>query len=565
MGVKLFVPNVVSFGFGLFFATFATSAWGGAFPMLPTDFQTYDVLIAYFLMESLSFCAMYFVGMVLSFTNPVLLRHRSSVLGSPLMVAGSLCLIAPLYYEPGTMFFTFIGGILFGLGAALSFLSWQRLFASKSNDRGTLDLIIGMALSAPLYALMHIIPSAVAAFSIPLVFIPLSEVCLIDASRSIDFNQPMFTDEPRHHRRVYHNAILNCVKSAFYVGAFGFASGITRAIAVKDPAMGVVVNAFAMVGLLVASTILLWLWRRHSFSFDTNHLFRLAAPVVVTAFLLMPYLNEMYLHVFSGVMYMFFSFAVMVMMVQCMQISRNNGISPTFIYGFFGGIVYTMQACGFLFGYGTETLTLNASPQLATFALMATWLFMMVAMAANGRMPRVVSTIPDVEFVVLAQPLLLQSEATSSKVCDEAVTPKVGNDDAFQDEEIEKDEGKKDVTNAGVVKRKHANGGLPIAQYTRKHAYGDERKHGISNRQVDAIGIKDRISKQALVLTRRYLLTAREAEVMELLVRGNTAADIANKLTISENTAKTHIKRLYTKLDVHKRRELLTLFEELDD
>lgn len=76
--------------------------------------------------------------------------------------------------------------------------------------------------------------------------------------------------------------------------------------------------------------------------------------------------------------------------------------------------------------------------------------------------------------------------------------------------------------------------------------------------------LKDRISKQCLVLTKRYLLTTREAEVMELLVRGNTASDIASKLTISENTAKTHVKRLYAKLDVHKRRELLALFEELD-
>lgn len=532
LGVKPFVPNVASFGFGLFFATFATSAWGGAFPMLPTDFQTYDVLIAYFLMESLSFCAMYFVGMALSFTKPVLLRHRSSVLGSPLMVVGSLCLIAPLYFEPGTMMCTLVGGVLFGVGAALSFLSWQRLFASRSNDRGAIDLIIGMALSAPIYALMHIIPSAVAAFSIPLVFIPLSEVCLIEASRTIDFDQSMFVDDPRCHRRVYRNALTSSVKSAFCVGAFGFASGITRAIAVKDPAMGAVVNAFAMVGLLIASSVLLWLWRRHSFSFDTRRLFRLAAPVVVTAFLLMPYLNEMYLHLFSGVMYMFFSLAVMVMMVQCMQISRNNGISPTFIYGFFGGIVYSLQACGFLFGYGTETLTLNASPQLATFALVATWLFMIVAMVANGRSAPAASSVPDVEFVVLSQPPLAETEEASHEVL---LSEHVGEalDEVCLDEHA-------DEALGGLCSDEHAD-------------------------EMPSWGIKDRISKQALVLTRRYLLTAREAEVMELLVRGNTAADIAVKLTISENTAKTHVKRLYTKLDVHKRRELLALFEELDE
>ena len=206
MGLKPFIPNVASMGFGLFFATFATSAWGGAFPMLPTDFQTYDVLIIYFLVESLAFCAMFFVGMGLSFVKPALLRHRSSVLGSPLMVVGSLCLIAPLYYEALTIVFIVAGGALFGLGAALFFLSWQRLFASYNTEQGTLDLVIGMGLSAPIYGLMHMMPSAIAAFSVPLVLIPLSEVCLIEASRSMDFDQPMFTDDPKLHRRVYLNA-----------------------------------------------------------------------------------------------------------------------------------------------------------------------------------------------------------------------------------------------------------------------------------------------------------------------------------------------------------------------
>ena len=528
MGRKAFMPSVASLGFGLFFATYATSAWGGAFPMLPTDFQTYDVLTAYFLMESVAFCSMFFLGMLLSFTNPLLLRHSSSVLGSPFMVAGSLCLIAPLYFAAATMAFVVVGGALFGLGAALFFLSWQRLFASRSNHQGTIDLVVGMGLSAPIYALMHLIPSAVAAFSIPLVFVPLSEVCLIESSRTMDFDQPMFSDEPRQHRPVYRNVIAHSAKSALCVGAFGFASGITRAIALEDPAMGSVVNAFAMAGLLLAAVLLLWLWQRHSFSFDTRRLFRIVAPVVATAFLLMPYLNQAYLYAFSGIMYLIFSFAIMVMMVQCMQTSRNDGISPTFVYGFFGGIVYALQACGFLFGYSTEALVLHASPQLATFALISTWLFLMTAHVDTRRLDGSRS-VPDIEFLALATPapvLDAPGEAAATKP---------------------------------AAKRMEAAASKRAAAL---QALGAAKAEGDSD---DAQGgIRDRVSKQCRVLTKRYLLTTREAEVMELLVRGNTAADIASKLTISENTAKTHVKRLYTKLDVHKRRELLQLFEELE-
>ena len=43
------------------------------------------------------------------------------------------------------------------------------------------------------------------------------------------------------------------------------------------------------------------------------------------------------------------------------------------------------------------------------------------------------------------------------------------------------------------------------------------------------------------------------------MVHGNTVARIAEQLFISENTVRTHTKRIYTKLDVHKKQELIDL------
>lgn len=75
---------------------------------------------------------------------------------------------------------------------------------------------------------------------------------------------------------------------------------------------------------------------------------------------------------------------------------------------------------------------------------------------------------------------------------------------------------------------------------------------------------KDRVSKQCAILAKRYFLTMREAEVMELIARGNSVPRMAETLVISENTVRTYCKRLYAKLDVHKRKELLELLEELE-
>jgi DNA-binding NarL/FixJ family response regulator len=53
------------------------------------------------------------------------------------------------------------------------------------------------------------------------------------------------------------------------------------------------------------------------------------------------------------------------------------------------------------------------------------------------------------------------------------------------------------------------------------------------------------------------VLTPREAEVMELLQNGSSNAEIARELQVSIETVRTHARRIYRKLGVRTRRELL--------
>lgn len=62
----------------------------------------------------------------------------------------------------------------------------------------------------------------------------------------------------------------------------------------------------------------------------------------------------------------------------------------------------------------------------------------------------------------------------------------------------------------------------------------------------------------------RFKLTNRESEVLDLLVQGRRASWIAQKLYISDNTARAHVKHIYQKLGVHTREELLDFIESLD-
>lgn len=64
-------------------------------------------------------------------------------------------------------------------------------------------------------------------------------------------------------------------------------------------------------------------------------------------------------------------------------------------------------------------------------------------------------------------------------------------------------------------------------------------------------------------LVSRYGLSARESEIVVEFSTGRSARAIADAHLISEHTVKTHIKRAYTKLNVHSRQELLDLTSRL--
>ena len=57
-------------------------------------------------------------------------------------------------------------------------------------------------------------------------------------------------------------------------------------------------------------------------------------------------------------------------------------------------------------------------------------------------------------------------------------------------------------------------------------------------------------------------LSEREAQVVDRLLQGKTYKTIASELVISENTVKTHVKNIYSKLQVRNRSELIDLVLE---
>lgn len=58
-------------------------------------------------------------------------------------------------------------------------------------------------------------------------------------------------------------------------------------------------------------------------------------------------------------------------------------------------------------------------------------------------------------------------------------------------------------------------------------------------------------------------LTPRECEILDLLASGRSTKEIARQLDISPNTAKTHLARVYQKLEVQRRTQAIHKAREL--
>ncbi len=522
--------HVSSWGYACFLTVNATSIWGGIFPFLPLEFQTVEITLTFFFAQALAFGGAFVASTFGSYYFPRGARRMLVALSAILVFSGSACLIAAMYVSAVTLALVAGGGILLGIGCAGMFMLWQRYFASLPASQGNLRLIVGTAIAPFIYFGLYVVPIALTAFLVPLIFVPLCGLCIALSVREMQVDQPMFEDVPRQHPRVYRQVIEDYWRSALCVGSLAFASGVIRGVALLHEELGAVVNSASMVGAFVSAAVLLVLWYRMSFRFGLTSVFRVVYPLVITGFLLLPFLGGGYLNLFAALTYMVFSLVQMLMMMQCAQVSRDRGINPVFIYGFFGGVAYIMQSVGFLLGWVSDFVSMDGREWLFFVAMVSSYVLGLTLLAATGTLFKSIAskgtvTVDPIEFLPLGSEARSSARASQTRRRDQEVS---GQKEALP------------------------GGGEPS---------GKKRRNRPSSSD-DAGTIRDRISKQCLDLQARYGLSMRETEVMELIARGNSMASIAERLVISENTVRTHAKHIYTKLDIHKRQELLDMLGE---
>jgi DNA-binding NarL/FixJ family response regulator len=86
-------------------------------------------------------------------------------------------------------------------------------------------------------------------------------------------------------------------------------------------------------------------------------------------------------------------------------------------------------------------------------------------------------------------------------------------------------------------------------------------EHWVEKRSVGR-AMASMVQREAALREVSRVLTAREIEVVRMVARGLRSAGIASELHISEGTVKTHLHRIYEKLGVDGRVNLVLLARE---
>ena len=621
--------DIAILGYALFLVINACSLWGGVFPFFPHEFHGEEVTFAFMLAQSMASLLTYIVILVCSFKVPsIVTKSLHGVSSFPAFLGGAL-LIAALYLPEWRVALVTVAGCCMGAGGTLLSLVWARYFSAESTDRGNFFILTGTFCAPLLFALLYLVPQAVRVFLIPLIFVPLCGLSVLLSFRKLNKDLPIFQDDPRTNVPVYVRIVRVYWKSAFAIGTMGFASGLVRSIAVADVQLGDVTNAASFLGLFVVAGLMLLLWQRRSFALNLHFVFMVSFPLVAVCLAFFPFVEGKTLAFISGIVFLLFSLANIIVMLQSAHICLNRGCNPFFVYGFFGSIVGLLQNGGFIFGHIAVANRLFGEQTPFAVAVIGLLVLTITLYAFVGRSERFTSKLPqydNVEFISFDMKPGQRGRMMAYLIAPAAPAEQELDSSVFADGTINLSEGEYQVlvkdalstaAEAGVdsasgnnAKGGEAHGeahaanaaGRPTSAYTSAGTSvagagagttatgagastaadtGTSNKRGAKSAQAETRRTArnpfpddlyrstekgpSRITLRCRILQEEYRLTSRETEIMELIVRGYSVARIAEEHVVSENTVRTHYKHIYAKLGIHKKQELIAMVDALKD
>lgn len=596
--------SLISLGYGLHQAWIYSSMFdkGGIFGTAPLEASPLNdqLSLAYFI----SIIVYGLLLLVASALDTKLIRffHATPTLvGAALLgTAGTLLLLLPAAAGWDTGITQVASGVLTGAGSSVLLIAWGIAFARRDPASIVINGALSIAIGFGIYGLvLHQLPFPVGALASAL--IPVAEAALLFVLRSrvsLDFD---------NRRLIFNPLPINQARFVFRFGLpvffLGLALGVLRQSSIEtvlpgtgfdDQALLFVTACCAMMLIMVTFLALGGSERWHTFFRPLIPFIAVTAvfiplsagsdSVLTTSVVLIGYMT------FESLMWIFFA-----------ELSQRFRLSPIFVFGLGRGVMALAALGGSILPVASAAVP--GVPDMGETGLVIMVIVaMMVAYALlpeEREMMTIVSTAPCVKLAARepGTPLVVArfddpteedgedaeggatGAAAPGTMSAAAVPAAPGVAEACEDEEAATGQaaGTASCAAADAVPDAGSAGHSPAAVGSGEAACADqvgapaatpvsEARRTMLGEAPDAEDEGARMGRFRLrceAVANTYLLSRRESEVLYYLARGYKSASIQQQLYISEGTAKTHIRHIYRKLNVHNQQELIHLIDEV--
>ena len=591
--------SLISLGYGLHQAWIYSSMFdkGGIFGTAPLEVSPLneELSLAYF-MSILVYGVLLLIASALD-TKLIRFFHATPTLvgAAALGTAGTLLLLLPASAGWDTEMTQIVSGVLTGAGSSVLLIAWGIAFARRDSASIVINGALSIAIGFGIYGVvLHQLPfpaGAVASALIPVVEMALLLVLRSHVSLDFDNRRLVFSPLPINQARF----VFRFGLPVFFLGV---ALGVLRQTSIEtelpgavfeDQAILFVTACCAMVLIMVTFLALGGNERWHTFFRPLIPFIAVTAvfipvsagtdSVLTTSVVLIGYMT------FEALMWIFFA-----------ELSQRFRLSPIFVFGLGRGVMALATLGGSLLPVASAALPgIPAVGETGLVILVIVAMMVAYALLPEEReMMTIVSTAPCAKLAAQTPgtPLVVanfadRGEDTGAETDPAAVLDNEVLRGAAAPEEVgaEGDFGLRtivDTDRAEGIDANAAAAGAPAATAPRERQWPQNSAPSAS--AASAVPVSEarrtmlggapeaddegarmgRFRLRCEAVANTYLLSRRESEVLYYLARGYKSASIQQQLYISEGTAKTHIRHIYRKLNVHNQQELILLIDEVE-
>lgn len=476
---------------------------------------------------------------------------RKTLLGASILSCAGTILLA-LTGPSGMLAADIASGVLTGLGSSMLILFWGTAFARGDTSTIALNTVLSIPIAMGVYAvLLHTVSTPFSGLAAAV--LPLLECAILWNKTPRLYSErkevPLFKPLPI-------NRVKFLVRFAVPTAIMGLVLGALRqtthqsilsAATMSDQLILLLASSCAAVTVL--ATIL-----SQGKSDQWNRYFRPLVPFIVVTLLFLPFghgqsslLPNMALLIgylcFEAMMWIFFG-----------VLSQRFRISPVLVFGLGRG----MLAAGIMAGSLASTVLASWTGD----TIMGEQILVMSMFAAIAVAYALLPREREVEAIVVPCPAV---RAVSASLENDIAVPLPSLSPQLEprDGASAAGEGTEETSPAAETVRTAPE--PSAARLAMLKSPTSSRLASMSIQSVSEQGGKQmrggRFRAKCETVANTYLLSTRETEVMFFLAKGHNAAYIQEKLYISEGTAKTHIRHIYRKLDIHTQQELMRMVE----